>query len=77
MNTFDKVCAALAFVLAILFLILGVPGAFVGCRANFTLPPILGVLPALIGWGIIRSVRVAWKAPAASATPTAPGRDDL
>lgn len=61
MNVFDKLCAVLACVLAVALLILGVIGLFTGRSANFTLPPILGVLPALIGWGIIRSVQVAWR----------------
>ncbi len=63
MNAFDKFCAAVAFVLGILFLILGVPGIFLGCKASFTLPPVLGVLPALAGWGIIRAIWVAWRIP--------------
>lgn len=56
MSGFDRFCAGIAFVLGILGLI----GLFTGCRANFTLPPILGVFPAFVGWGIIRAVRVAW-----------------
>lgn len=62
MNTFDKFCAAIAFLLGIVFVILGGIGVFTGCSANFKLPPILGVLPALAGWGIMKSVRVAWHA---------------
>ncbi len=61
MNLFDKICRIPAFLLGILFLLLGIPGLFTGCRANFTLPPILGGIPALVGWGIIRAVWVAWK----------------
>jgi hypothetical protein len=38
MNGFDKFCAALAFALAIVFLILGVIGLFAGSSANFSLP---------------------------------------
>jgi hypothetical protein len=60
MNGFDKFCAALAFALAIVFLILGVIGLFAGSSANFSLPPVLGGIPGLVGWGIFRSVRVAW-----------------
>ena len=63
MNIFDKICACLAFVLGALFIVLGVPGLFTGCKANFTLPPILGVVPALVGWGIIKSIIVAWRTP--------------
>jgi hypothetical protein len=61
MSGFDRICAAIAFALGIVLLILGVVGLFVGCSANFSLPPILGALPALVGWGIVKSVRVAWR----------------
>jgi hypothetical protein len=77
MNAFDKLCAALAFVLGIVFLVLGVIGLFTGCRANFTLPPVLGVIPAIVGWGIVRAVYFAWNSPnqppgASSGEPCAP-----
>lgn len=65
MNGFDKVCAAAAFLLGVVFLVFGVFGLFVGCSAHFTLPPILGVLPAFVGWGVVRAVWIAW--PRASA----------
>ena len=61
MNIFDKSCAVFSFVLGGLLLLLGVMGLFVGCNANFTLPPILGVIPAFVGWGIVRSIWVAWR----------------
>ena len=48
---------------AIVFLILGAMGLFMGCRFWFSLPPIVGVLPAFAGWGIVRSVWFAWKTP--------------
>ena len=70
MNLFDKICAVLAIVLGGIFLLLGIPGIFLGCKANFTLPPILGVLPALIGWGIIKSIIVAWKNSSTNQTVT-------
>ena len=60
MNFFDKFCAVFAFILGAIFLILGVIGLFVGCNAHFSLPPILGVVPALVGWGIVRPVIIAW-----------------
>jgi hypothetical protein len=63
LNSFDKFCAAPAFLLGIVFLILGVLGLFGGCRANFTLPPILGVAPAFVGWGILRAIYVGWNVP--------------
>lgn len=63
MNVFDKICAALAFALGAVFLVAGVAGAVFGCRAHFTLPPVLGVLPAFVGWGIVRAVYLAWRRP--------------
>ncbi len=63
MSVFDKLCAVAAVLLGVVFLLLGVIGLFLGCSANFTLPPILGALPAFVGWGIIRAVYVAWNVP--------------
>jgi hypothetical protein len=62
-NGFDKFCAVGAFVLGLVFLVLGVLGLFIGCKAYFTLPPLLGVVPAFIGWGIVRAVYFAWQEP--------------
>lgn len=62
LSSFDKFCAVLATILAVPLLILGIIGLFIGCSANFTLPPILGVIPALVGWGIVRGIVVAWRA---------------
>jgi hypothetical protein len=61
-NIFDKICAVLAFTLGIVLILLGVIGLFTGCKADFTLPPILGAIPAFVGWGIVKPVVVAWKA---------------
>ena len=61
MNTFDRICGGTAFVLGLIMLVIGALGLFTGCRAHFTLPPVLGVLPAFAGWGIVRSVIIAWK----------------
>jgi hypothetical protein len=61
LNAFDKFCAAIGFVFGLLFLLLGALGLFMGCTAYITLPPVLGVIPAFAGWGIIRAVYVAWK----------------
>ena len=61
MNAFDKSCAAVAFVLGVVLLVIGGLGLFAGCRAHFTLPPVLGVIPAFVGWGIVRAVYLAWK----------------
>jgi len=63
MNIFDKICCVLAFLLGVALLILGALGLFMGCNANFTLPPILGVIPAFAGWGIVKAIVVAWKSP--------------
>jgi hypothetical protein len=75
MNAFDKCCAAVAFVLGIGFIVLGVIGLFAGCRADFTLPPVLGVIPAFVGWGIVRAVYCAWNSPSqpAGASTAEPG----
>ena len=63
MNVFDKICAVLAFILGIILILLGAVGLFTGCKANFSLPPILGVIPALVGWGIVKAILVAWGSP--------------
>jgi hypothetical protein len=62
LSGFDRFCAALAFALGITLVLLGIIGLFAGCGAHFQLPPILGAVPALFGWGILKSVRVAWQA---------------
>ena len=61
LSGFDKVCAVLAFLIGTVFVVLGVLGLFAGCSANFTLPPIIGVVPAFVGWGIVKPVMIAWK----------------
>lgn len=74
MNIFDKICAATAFLLGVIFMILGVLGLFTGCKAHFTLPPILGLIPAFVGWGMVKPIYVAWNSPrrgAGSAEETA------
>ncbi len=63
MNTFDRICAASAGLLGVILLLLGLIGLFAGCKAQFTLPPVIGVLPALVGWGILKAVKVAWNVP--------------
>ena len=64
MNIFDKICIGVAFIMGVILLCLGVLGLFEGCNAHFSLPPLWGVIPAFVGWGIIRSVIVAWKSTA-------------
>lgn len=60
LNGFDKFCCALAALLALAFLILGCLGLFMSVNAHFTLPPVLGVIPAFVGWGIIKAIYVSW-----------------
>ncbi|MHC4127486.1 MAG: hypothetical protein ACYTE6_07805 [Planctomycetota bacterium] len=61
MNLFDKFCAVFAFLLGAVLIILGVLGLFEGCNAHFALPPVAGVVPAFIGWGIVRPIIYAWR----------------
>lgn len=61
MNLFDRICAVFAFALGILFVLVGLVGLFVGVSAWFTLPPVLGILPAFAGWGIVRAIYFAWR----------------
>jgi hypothetical protein len=72
MNLFDRICAVGAFGIGVVFLILGGLGLFMGCKAHFSLPPVFGALPALVGWGIVKPIVVAWRA----STPGTPGRED-
>jgi hypothetical protein len=65
LSLLDRVCAALAFVCALGFLVLGAFGLVFGVSFRLAWPPIVGGLPVLIGWGILRSVIVAWPRPAA------------
>jgi hypothetical protein len=60
MSGFDRFCAVLAGLLGALLIILGALGLFFGSKANFALPPVLGVIPAFVGWGIVRSILVSW-----------------
>ena len=61
MNLFDKGCATFSFLLGVALLLLGGFGLFLGCNANFSLPPVAGVIPAFIGWGIVRPIFIAWR----------------
>lgn len=72
-STFDNACAGAALILGIVLLVLGVLGVFLGCSAHFRLPPMLGVLPAFIGWGIVKSVKVAWRSPVDHREDYSPG----
>lgn len=70
MNLFDKCCAVLAFMLGAVFMLLGAFGLIFGSNAHFTLPPILGGLPLLFGWGMVRPIYVAWKATPPDESPS-------
>ena len=61
LHIIDKLCIGAAFLLGLGFLVLGGIGLFGGCNAHFSLPPIWGFIPAIFGWGIVRSVIHAWK----------------
>jgi hypothetical protein len=63
MRAVDRVFYVLALPLGLLLLILGGLGLFSGCHASFRLPPVFGVAPALVGWGIVRAIFVAWRTP--------------
>lgn len=62
MNKFDKVCAVLAIPIGGVFMILGIIGLFAGSSANFSLPPIIGVLPFFLGWAMCVTIIKFWKA---------------
>lgn len=61
MNTFDKICAVVSIPIGGALMILGVIGIFAGSSANFNLPPILGGLPFLVGWGACVIVLRHWR----------------
>lgn len=76
MKYFDRFCFVLAFVIGCAFLVLGSLGLFLGCKAHFTLPPVLGVVPALVGWGITRAVYLAWRQSTVITPDRPPSWDD-
>ena len=61
MTTFDKVCACLAIPIGFLFMAIGVFGLFFGASAEFTLPPVLGALPFLLGWAMSVTLIRYWR----------------
>ena len=61
MSVFDKICAALSIVVGAIFMILGGIGLFTGAKAHFTLPPVLGILPFFLGWGMCVPLIKYWK----------------
>jgi hypothetical protein len=75
MSVFDKACAVLALLFGLILLGVGAFGMILGVRLWVDLPPVLGVLPALAGWGVYRTFRIAWRADrAARLERTAPAR---
>lgn len=58
---FDMVCVGISLAMGVVPTILGTVGLCFGCSANFTLPPVLGALPGLAGWGIVKSAVVAFR----------------
>ena len=60
LNIFDKICGVFAF--GVVLLLARTFDLCIGVRAWFTLPPVLGLLPAFVGWGIVRAVYFAWRA---------------
>ncbi len=61
MNKFDKICAVMTILVGVVFMILGVIGIFAGSSANFTLPPVLGVIPFFLGWAMCVTLIKFWK----------------
>ncbi len=61
MSIFEKICIILAVPLGAILMILGALGLFLGCSFNFTLPPILGGVPFLVGYGICVCLVKYWK----------------
>ena len=61
MSTFEKICAALAICIGAIFMILGIVGLFMGAKAHFTLPPLLGALPFFVGYGICIPLVRYWR----------------
>ncbi len=60
MNKFDKICAVVAIPIGVVFMVLGFIGLFAGSSANFTLPPVLGFLPFLLGWAMCVTLIKFW-----------------
>ena len=62
LSSFDRFCMFLAVLLSIPLIVLGTVGLIEGFTVRVTLPTVLGVLPALAGWGILRAVYLAVRA---------------
>jgi hypothetical protein len=61
MSKFDKFCALLTIPVGVIFLVLGTVGLFLGAEAHFTLPPVLGALPFLLGWSMCVTLIKFWR----------------
>ena len=61
MSLFDKICAVPTIIVGVIFMILGAFGLIFGANANFTLPPILGGLPFLVGWAMCVVLIKYWR----------------
>lgn len=61
MTLFDKICAVPTVLAGVALMILGGLGLFMGCNANFTLPPIFGGLPFLVGWAMCVCMIKYWR----------------
>ena len=60
MTGFDKIAALITIPIGAAFLILGAIGLFFGSSAHFTLPPILGGLPLILGWSMCVTLIRFW-----------------
>jgi hypothetical protein len=61
MNVFEKLCMIVTIPVGALLMGLGVLGLFAGCNAHFTLPPILGFAPFLLGFAMCVCLVRYWK----------------
>jgi hypothetical protein len=55
------ISVVIAFIVGCIFSIMGTLGLFLGSNAKYTLPPILGVIPLIVGIGIIYPMIKWWK----------------
>lgn len=72
MTKFEKICAVLTIPVGAIFMVLGITGVFLGSSANFTLPPILGVLPLFLGWNMCVTLIRYWRSGTGTSTGSKP-----
>jgi hypothetical protein len=60
-TTTEKVCAIITIPLGVLLLIQGAIGVFFGASFHYSLPPVLGFIPAIIGGNMCISIVRYWK----------------